>query len=891
MKADILKCFIASPCDTKKERNACDEILAEINSQIGDTYNIRIESTKWEKDTFPDFGESGQDVINQQLQPGTQDFFIGIMWKHFGTPTEKAGSGTEEEFNQAYSAWNKNKRLNIQFYFNIEGDNINTIDTDQLSKVNEFKKKIDRQGGLYVEYNGLDDFKNQLRRNFNNSIKERYRSRVKSQEPNITPKQLNIHNLEVSFRYALKAFKGQPEVFIEPKLSQSRDFKDEKNLLKEVIASPSNTIIAAPPQFGLTCLCHHMQLEAYKRDNFWVYINAEHVKTRNVTKYIEKEADSYQEPIENIKCIILDGWDRSNPDHKNLVTRVRSKYTNTPVIVTASFIGLRPPSLETDGALDGFRTLHLQAMGRNTMRKLIDGYFPDENEDVREKLLNEITTHLKSINIHRTPSNCLTLLRVNGSGYNEKLLNKAKLMKAIMFILFTDTDSFSYQDKKPDVDECTYVLAKFCKELIEKKSLIFKVIDFKNRLKEICEINLISLDIDTMTEVLVDNSILLRFGDNYEFKHRYWVFYFAAVCMYDDENFKRYIIEDQRYANYPDIIDFYTGIDERRTGMVKVLMNDLNDLTAKVEEKIGIKDNYNPLSKLFWNPSDEYIEEAQKEIAEKVETSNLPSEIKDKYADMSYESDKPYNQTINEFLVQYKVQKLRGAIAASSRALRNSSFIKPELKMAMMAAISQGWEEISRVTFWISPLLAKHGKASYEGLAFILVGNFSENMQQRFKQILIANPGNIINLVKDDLKSNRLRKVIYKQLNNTNSLLQKHLIALFIIDAKPDGWNEVIQNHLNMLHPRSYYLGNLMSALESEIKIGFINKKEELQLKKLAGAILAKRRYASKSKKSSNKELSESNLLSKDNMLPLDQLLVKKSDSSPEDFGKRIARG
>ena len=42
-------------------------------------------------------GSDPQQIINSQVSD-EYDIFIGILWTRFGTPTERAGSGTEEEF-------------------------------------------------------------------------------------------------------------------------------------------------------------------------------------------------------------------------------------------------------------------------------------------------------------------------------------------------------------------------------------------------------------------------------------------------------------------------------------------------------------------------------------------------------------------------------------------------------------------------------------------------------------------------------------------------------------------------------------------------------------------------------------------------------------------------
>lgn len=46
----IIKCFIASPGDTIKERNICGKVFAEINTGIGVPYGFELKSLRWEND-------------------------------------------------------------------------------------------------------------------------------------------------------------------------------------------------------------------------------------------------------------------------------------------------------------------------------------------------------------------------------------------------------------------------------------------------------------------------------------------------------------------------------------------------------------------------------------------------------------------------------------------------------------------------------------------------------------------------------------------------------------------------------------------------------------------------------------------------------------------------
>jgi len=680
----------------------------------------------------------------------------------------------------------------------------------------------------------------------------------------------HLREMELRLQHALEAFKGQPSVFVEPTLSKKREFSDDPNELQPLIESPCDTLIIAPREFGLTCLGLYMRLEAFRKNYFWLYIDAEHAKARKISDLIDEELLHYNQGLSDLKCIVLDSWDAGSIDHITMVKNITSKLPDMPLVILAE----DSLELDTTGNLSklnkNFQLLHLQALSRSSMRQLVAGYSVSKQIGTEDVLLSGLAEHLETINVHRTPLNCHTLLRVLDSNYNEKLLNKTKLLKAILFILFTDSDSFSYLSNKPDVEECTYVLGRFCKDLVKNGTRSFDATTFTPALDGICKSDCITLNIEAMLDVLLENNILVRHGNQMEFRHRYWIFYFAAEWMRHDDEFRQFILLNRNYVNYPEIIEFYSGIDGKRADAMEILFNDLTSLIDQVDNKIGIKSSFDPLSPLLWNPTDEYIQKARSQIAEKVESSNLPADIKDKHADAHYQSTAPYDQSIRRFLNDYSVLSLMHSIKAASRALRSSPFVNVELRRKLTTAILRGWEEISRVIFWLTPLLATRGRAVHDGLALKLAEGFSSDLDQRFKEIIIANPYNIVRILGGDLASKKIG-TLYECFRGTESKLQKHMMALFIATVRPIGWYESLFDHINLLHPRSFYLGDMLGRLTDEVTLGNLEQGEEPALKQLTGAILSKREYAPKV--SDTKEIPLNKILSEENKLPIDKLL------------------
>lgn len=659
----------------------------------------------------------------------------------------------------------------------------------------------------------------------------------------------NIEFLEKKLNNSLSFFNNQPEIFVKRKISNTRAYDTEDNFLDELIINPKSVIINAQPQFGLTCLSHYMILEAYRNSSFWIYIDTNHSKLRNISKKISEKVSNFDKQNDDVKCIILDSWDSSNHEHCNILKSISSQYRNIPIIIMSSYTGFSHNNEFDFTQIErSFITLHLQAFCRNDVRSLVSKYNTQSYIADEEQLVSTVVRNLEAINIHRTPLNCYTLLKVLENNYNETFLNRTKMIRAVLIILFTDLESFTYSSVKPDVDDVETVLGSFCIELIKKTETRFKSSEFRKTISTFCETNYLTIDIEVMISVLLSNNILLEYNDYFTFKHSYWIYYFAATNMLMDDDSKNFILKKENYVNYPEIIDFFTGLDGRREEVIKILKKDTEFLTNEVNSKIGISNDFNPFKDFIWNPNKKDIEALHNEVLEKVNNSDLPLAIKDQKKDKEYNSIAPYNQSISNFFKDYKVLCLMQSITASSRALRNSKKIKPELKLELLYSILNGWEQISRVIFWISPKLAIEGKASFDGFSLIVDEIGDGTFQEKLKSIFLSNPLNVVNYLKDDISSTKIGKLFYKVLDDRISELYCHFVSLYLIKEKPENWCSNLFRYMNLLHKNSFYLGDIGREISNELTNGFTTKKERLDLNKLKSIIVAKHKYASKSK-------------------------------------------
>ena len=328
-----------------------------------------------------------------------------------------------------------------------------------------------------------------------------------------------------------------------------------------------------------------------------------------------------------------------------------------------------------------------------------------------------------------------------------------------------------------------------------------------------------------MFDILIENSILIQRGALYSFKYSYWVFYFGAKRMHNCAEFATYILADYVYTKFPEIIEFYTGIDRQRNDAICALIKDIRTVQDEVNQKCGLPDDFTPLSDARWNPSDEQIDKMKDVINNGIQESNLPDSIKDAYSDENYDRKKPYNQDIRTILSESSLVNMMLSMKAGARALRNSDYVDSKLKLQLLEEISRCWNQTSQVILILLPLLAENGRAQFDGAGFILCGDFGDTIQKRINNILSELSANIVRWVQDDIYSAKLVPLFRKKITTEKNDFNRHNINILLLRNRPSGWENDIQQYLNSLQKNSFYLYDLFRALKNEYSYGCMNQK------------------------------------------------------------------
>ncbi len=116
-----------------------------------------------------------QAEINRQC--GAEfDIYLGILGTRFGTPTQTAGSGTEEEFKEGLKRLRADSRsLRVLFYFKTGPVDPFKLEIDQLQKVNDFRAGLRSRGVLYKDFKNTADFIQMVKNHLESLVSDEWR--------------------------------------------------------------------------------------------------------------------------------------------------------------------------------------------------------------------------------------------------------------------------------------------------------------------------------------------------------------------------------------------------------------------------------------------------------------------------------------------------------------------------------------------------------------------------------------------------------------------------------------------------------------------------------------------------------------------------------------------
>ena len=606
-------------------------------------------------------------------------------------------------------------------------------------------------------------------------------------------------------------------------------------------------VVRAPGQFGLTCLGRYIALQHWRQNtssNVVVMLDVIMIPPhrRGVLQSLETRCEQLGVQESSLAAIVLDNYSGNKPSRR-ILRELRLAFPQVPTIVLQSIDDCAriADAIEIEYVAE-FETLYLWALTKTRIRELVTAYVQEMDDLDGDLVTARVTADIEALNIHRTPLNCLMILRLAEQAFEESPVNRTEMIGRVLTLLFLQFDQIPRYATRPDLKDCEYALGYFCEWLVRTERTTFSKTEFYKKAFEYCKSQLFDLDVEVLFAFLAIKNILVRKGADFGFRFSYWLYYFAAHRMHHNEEFASFILSDGRYAAYPELVEFYAGIDRRRHDAVECLTTDLARMNSDFLTRTQIAPDLNPFGHAKWAPDQAALEQLSEEVRDSMTASTLPAAVKDAVADKQYDRARPYYQELRKFIDTASLLQLMQGIRGAARVLRNSDHVGPEAKSALLDEVMSSWIRVCQILVILSPVLAVQRRATFEDISFVLTNNWDENEeeQDRWRNIMTCILDNVVSWFQDDIFSKKMGALFCNHIKTHRGELSETLILMVMIRQKAPGWVSETKRFILKEHKNSFYLSRIFVALRTESRLGFFGERTRQQLRHLAAMTLAR---------------------------------------------------
>jgi hypothetical protein len=616
---------------------------------------------------------------------------------------------------------------------------------------------------------------------------------------------------------------------------------------EEFAKSPRSCIIRSPKQFGLTCLGRFLALEHHRasaNQTILVMLNAASLPHHRsgLAERVKTSCQELKSDTNHIAGFILDNWN-NDKGNQRLLREIKAEYPNKPIIVLAGEDDFVQISMALEMHEENkMEILYLWALSRSNIRTLATSYIEGVDTLDEDLVTKKVTDDIDALNLHRTPLNCLLLLKLSEQAFDDTPVNRTEMIGRVLYLLFYQYDKIPRYATRPDLKDCEFALGYFCEALIRSGKTTFTIGEFYQKIQEYCSKQILDLDIEILFTFLLSENILVKKGVVYQFRFIYWLYYFAAHRMHHDSQFAEFILSERRYSAFPEIIEFYAGIDRMRTDAVVSLAKDLEEMDIDFLKRSGIPSNFNPYKHAQWAPTEEAVEQLKRQLDQSLRESALPTPIKDAIADQQYNRAQPYNQALAKFIKESSLLQMLQATRGAARALRNSDHVAPAAKADLLEKVLRCWVRACQTLIVLSPVLAQYGRATFDGISFYLDKSFGDldTPRRRWAAVMNSVVDNVLTRYHQDIFSKKLGALFVNYVQAHHAELSELLLLLVLVKQRPPNWEREVEKFILREDKNAFALGQVYGCLLHEYKVGFCSERTRHQQKRLAAMALAK---------------------------------------------------
>lgn len=429
----------------------------------------------------------------------------------------------------------------------------------------------------------------------------------------------NLNSHLIGYSTSTKSPKSINEIFVMPKLQYKEQSGENIDTLKvvevtsidELLKIEGNIIIYGDKESGKTILLDKIFIDvtnSHRTDDMIpVQINFSAINGNNLLQlfgnYWDQTKSDTQEILKDKRIVLLiDDIDFSEDgeDKIDSIVAFLNNYANVKLIGTAygrnSISALGP----SEQSIPYSKSIQISAFKAEQIRELASKWYNVENNDdaLREKI-DFIINAFSTFKIPCTPFSVTLLLWILEKGDQIQPTNSAILLDTFMLEMLKDRTG-GYGKEKFNQYNKTRLLSLVAFEMYkeevsamkEQRAYSFTI----GKLISLTEVHLNAMEMKAykaqkIIENLINAGILTcnKNTNNVYFRFRCFMEYFLAKYMSVSKDFFEYVLSEENYLNFSNVINYYTGFTSDKVSVLNKIITRLEIEFLDLEKMLGDK--------------------------------------------------------------------------------------------------------------------------------------------------------------------------------------------------------------------------------------------------------------------------------------------------------------
>lgn len=452
-----------------------------------------------------------------------------------------------------------------------------------------------------LSYYKLPDSEMLKKRNYEISIAEKLK--------NMYFNDFNEHL--ISYNTDTLAPKEIQKIFVLPKIKIDIKYKPEEGkeekiyTVKDLCLEEDNIFLLGEKESGKTVLIDRLFMElADKISKYGVIpllIDFEDFSQNRletaISKFLGIGIMDVMERLEEHKFkLLIDNFNlsKSNSSKLKILEQFLIAHKSVKVIATinSEFETEIPFKLSMYPILQTFKSIKLDGFKTKNIRELAKKWFSNnkgyDTPDKLEKILKTIT----SLNIPRTPLAISMFLWIIEKQENYKPINNATMLENFIERLFRKWTKDEIYSEKFDYRNKERLLTTIAKEMFQKNNINYHLSynDLRNFIYNYIKSRKFDFEAEEVLRHFIGKGILIKENDKVEpyvrFRFTCFFKYFLMKNMEHNSDFKDFVLHEDNFLFFIDEIDYYTGIKRDQVGILKLVIQRMNEEYKETVDKI-----------------------------------------------------------------------------------------------------------------------------------------------------------------------------------------------------------------------------------------------------------------------------------------------------------------